>query len=645
MYVSTFRIKNFKSFKEVVIHFNKDINVLTGINNSGKTTCLEALALWNECFNKLLRQAGRANPSLGLEKDDFMFGTSQPSYVPFKDINSVRSPEFNDIFHNLDKKNYINLELTLNIDQNIFIKVGFVIRASNGGQNYEISMIGRGTFDHKNFNKIFKRLPESISTVYASPISTLKGEENFMTVPVIKKALNERESVVVLRNRIYQLKKQAALFLDFQKDLSFILTNNLENVEIQIIGDEILDINVQVNIKIGVKDTPKNISLLGSGTLQIIEILLCLYENKRELNLILLDEPDSHIHRSIQQRLIDTMKKFIENTQLFITTHNESLIRSFEPKYLFHFEPIANKEYRNIIYDKPQKLKKGLQPSSTNHIFKSLNDGDNSLDFINALECDKLILVEGEDDARNISVLLKQRINDKNKYMFWSFDGISGIFNNIKYYKEIFSLIKNKNSLWEKAVLIFDKDEFTELQKNNLAIAFNEKLGIKTHIWNSYTFETTLLNDQSKFILLVEKYLRSLNISFNANTLNEIVENNLNQYSVKKQQEWAGGDYKKDYFHRITNDKRIQVDNLFKNSKIITTNDGAIQPDFEAYLRTVCNAKDIHKLAKKDLIQSIMTEILSPFNLTFDVESDFINLLNCIDKSTWQDNWDFLLHL
>lgn len=645
MYVSTFRIKNFKSFKEVIIHFNKDINVLTGINNSGKTTCLEALALWNECFSKLLRQAGRANPNLGLEKDDFMFGTSQPLYVPFKDINSVRSPEFNDIFHNLDKKNYINLELTLNIDQNNFIKIGFVIRASDGGQNYEIFMIDRKTFDHRNFNKTFKRLPESISAVYASPIAALKGEENFMTIPVIKKALNERESVIVLRNRIYQLKKQGALFLDFQKDLSFILTNNLENGEIQIIGDEIIDINVQVNIKIGVKDTPKNISLLGSGTLQIIEILLSLYENKRELNLILLDEPDSHIHRSIQQRLIDTMKKFIENTQLFITTHNESLIRSFEPKYLFHFEPIAHKEYRNIVHDRPQKLKKGLQPSSKNHIFKSLNDGDNSLDFINALECDKLILVEGEDDARNISVLLKQRINDKNKYMFWSFDGISGIFNNIKYYKEIFSLIKNKSSLWEKAVLIFDKDELTEFQKNNLEIAFNEKLGIKTHIWNSYTFETTLLTDQNKFILLIEKYLRSLTISLDSDTLTEIVENNLKNYGIKKQQEWDDGNYKNDYFHRITKEKRIQVDNLFKNAKIITTNDGAIQPDFEEYLRTICNPKDIHKLAKKDLIQAIMTEILSPFNLTFDVESDFINLLNCVDKSTWQDDWDFLLHL
>lgn len=38
------------------------------------------------------------------------------------------------------------------------------------------------------------------------------------------------------------------------------------------------------------------ISLVGSGILQIMEILLAIYEDKYELNLVLLDEPDSHIH-------------------------------------------------------------------------------------------------------------------------------------------------------------------------------------------------------------------------------------------------------------------------------------------------------------------------------------------------------------
>lgn len=652
MYISTLKVQNFKSFKDVVIHFNKDINVFTGVNNSGKTTCLEAIALWNECFSKLLRQAGRANPKLGLDKEDFMFGTSQPLYVPFNDINSVRSPDFNDIFHNLNRKNTtILLEAIIKKDQTE-VKIGFAIRAADGGQNYQISLVDRDGFDYKTFNKLFKRLPESISVMYASPIAAVRGVENFVTIPVIKNLLNARESVTVLRNRIYQLKKQAHLFLDFQQDLSYILTNNLEPVDVQIIGDEASDINVYVNIKIGAKDTPKNVSLLGSGTLQIIEVLLALYESKKELNLILLDEPDSHIHRSIQQRLIVIMQRFVENTQVFVTTHNEGLIRAFEPKFVFHFEQNTSKEYYNIVHNSIQKVKKGLQPSRTNHIIASLSDGNNSLDFINALECDKLILVEGDDDARNLSILLQQRTNDKNKYMFWSFEGIAGIFNNIKYYKEIFSLIKNQRSLWDKAVLIFDKDELTDSQREKLEDAFNTKLGIKAHIWESYTFETTLLANQSHFIRLIEKYLTSLGIPINTEKITQIVEKHLHEYGKTKLEQWSnteGGSesYQSQYFHRVKNEKRTKLSVLFGGHarNIITDNDGALQPEFGAYIKNVCNNTSIHKLAKKDLIQRIMEEILEPHGNKFDIENDFVYLLLCVDKSIWQDDWDFLLTL
>jgi DNA repair exonuclease SbcCD ATPase subunit len=43
MYIYQLRIKNLKSFKDITFQFNKDINILTGVNNSGKTTVLEAL--------------------------------------------------------------------------------------------------------------------------------------------------------------------------------------------------------------------------------------------------------------------------------------------------------------------------------------------------------------------------------------------------------------------------------------------------------------------------------------------------------------------------------------------------------------------------------------------------------------------------
>ncbi|MFN9469562.1 MAG: AAA family ATPase, partial [Pseudanabaena sp.] len=59
MFIQKFQIQNFKSFQDVTLYFNKDVNILTGKNNSGKTTVLEALSLWHECFTKLIIQAIR----------------------------------------------------------------------------------------------------------------------------------------------------------------------------------------------------------------------------------------------------------------------------------------------------------------------------------------------------------------------------------------------------------------------------------------------------------------------------------------------------------------------------------------------------------------------------------------------------------
>ena len=86
MYLQKIHIQNFKSYENVTIHFNKDINIFTGANNSGKTTVLEAIALWNECFEKLITQIGKSDTKKNLQRGDFMLGTSQPKYTPHHEI-------------------------------------------------------------------------------------------------------------------------------------------------------------------------------------------------------------------------------------------------------------------------------------------------------------------------------------------------------------------------------------------------------------------------------------------------------------------------------------------------------------------------------------------------------------------------------
>ena len=46
--------------------------------------------------------------------------------------------------------------------------------------------------------------------------------------------------------------------------------------------------------------------------------MLAVHAKRRDLNVVLLDEPDSHIHRDIQRRLVQKLVEHTNNTQVFL---------------------------------------------------------------------------------------------------------------------------------------------------------------------------------------------------------------------------------------------------------------------------------------------------------------------------------------
>ena len=71
MYIHRLNVRNFKSFANVTLHFNRTLNVLTGVNNSGKTTALEAIALWAECFRKQTWQVSKRDKARRLSPGEY----------------------------------------------------------------------------------------------------------------------------------------------------------------------------------------------------------------------------------------------------------------------------------------------------------------------------------------------------------------------------------------------------------------------------------------------------------------------------------------------------------------------------------------------------------------------------------------------
>lgn len=626
--IDKIKIVNFKTFKEVTFNFNDSINVLTGINNCGKTTVLEAIALWNECFIKLIKQAQRSDNAIGLSKGEYRLG-NKVNYFDFEDIVSIRSPYYEDIFYNLDTSNKILLTITIKNDTDS-IDIGFTISKASGS-NYEIKLSNTRDFDYKKFNSFFKLFPNPINTLFASPVANILLNEEFKTEPIIRDSIARRESIKVLRNRLYNLKDE--LFLELEAAVTYILSTD---VKLDTKADKKRDTKIDYDIQLNSRDIFKNISLVGSGTLQIIEILLSVFDEKKELNIVLLDEPDSHIHRDIQKKLIDVLSKHTENTQIFITTHNESLIRSTKADYIFHLEANTQKEYFPITHNTRESIKKGLQPSKQIKILQSLGS-ESALDIINALESDRLLLVEGKGDPLYLNYIIDKKYPSANPdIMYWSLDGIENIFKHIFSYKELFSSITNEKTLWEKSALIFDRDYFTDKQAKQLRKELKNKLEIPVYIWSFYTLESVLLTDISKFAILIKKYLYSEDKEAENSDIEVYINEEIK--SIIESKKSIFDEKQGDILQWIKNRRN----NLEKNSlsRNILHSETAFSDIKDFHLAKLDN-NDLSSLATKDDIELIIFNIIKKY----DVEDTdlFSKLMSYVEISTYYNEWNKML--
>lgn len=642
MHIKKIHIANFKAFQEVEFFFTPALNIFTGMNNSGKTTVLEALALWHECFSKLIMQAKRATSNY--KSGQWVLGNTQVKYFPFEQINSVRCPNFEDLFHQRDRRKQIGLTAVFENDAGEEITIPFVINES--GMNYKIELFQFTQYDFEAFNKFFQNLPNPLGFFYASPIAAIQQVEAFVTQPQVSDAIINRTSASVLRNRLYALYRHpdASIFQRFIADLSFVLSDSRQTLQIFTESDIQRDANVVFNAKINPQDTPKDIALLGSGTLQIIEILLNLYHSdsrNKDLNIILLDEPDSHIHRDIQNRLLSVLTKFQEGNQVFMTTHNEALIRSADVRNLFHLEPKPKGTYRNLGMGQLQKIGSrfsGIYPTALRPIISTLGS-TNGLDFINAVEADVLLFVEGEDDARAFDVLFKQQIRPK-KYAYWVLGGVSKVLENILHYRTVLANIKNQKTLWEKSTLVIDRDFLNDTHSAELPAQLQTKIGLKTYIADAYTFEATLLTDFIKLARLLAKWLKAKGVDANPEDLERALDDAYQTHSTMKTSQWRTDKFIEETAHLYKNAREKL--NALLDSKFINANDIQLQSLVRAHIDSCVNTGQYFKLMKKEDVQTIVNDGIARTGAVFQMETDFIELMYAVDKSVWFDAWDFL---
>ena len=326
MFLKKITLMNFKTYTKLEFNCNNKFNIIIGENNIGKSTLYDALLLWNLAYLKLIKK----------DKKGFYKKTSSNSMkINFSQFSVFRLINTDDLFKfaNItaiielticDDNNEYDLAIELNTPD---IKNSY-IRFTNVDKLAEFERFAI----HCNSENI--KLHEAVKIKLTKPISSLLKQEPFCNRAQIRNKTYLGFSQNVLRNKILTTIENRK-FEYLEEKLEHILgepyTLRFKNDNRD--DSEFILMTIQ---KRNNKET--DLLLVGSGILHILEIFSTIKSEQMDtegVNLLLLDEPDSHIHADIQSRLIDELK-LEENLQTFLITHNDRLINKAEEGELFY---------------------------------------------------------------------------------------------------------------------------------------------------------------------------------------------------------------------------------------------------------------------------------------------------------------------
>jgi len=348
-----FEVKNFRGFEHLVLEQFKLVNLVSGPNNIGKTSLLEAIFTHSAPKNievMLRTDAWRGLPGFELQAGGSAYGILEPS---FYQMNLSRSLEFisKDKYGNkrqskLTASGLGTIELTAPSKITRQAEMGPTGSAVSKGLSSGRS-INIGHWEYQEQEKqsryeiwLDQRGPEIVLRVEPSP--ALPAFQCIFLTP--RAGLNPFEDAIRYSN--LRRKGKETLVLDALR----ILDSSIEKLEVlTLVGAPILHVSWD-------SGRPLPLPLLGDGAVQLVRIILAIGE--AEKGVVLVDEIGYGFHYSVQEDLWRIICGAAEmfNTQIFATTH------SFETITAAHkvFSEKGNCE--NFQYFRLDKVENRIQP-------------------------------------------------------------------------------------------------------------------------------------------------------------------------------------------------------------------------------------------------------------------------------------------
>ena len=313
------QIRNFRRLDDVDVELGERV-VLVGPNNSGKTTALQALTLWDLGVRRWIEKRG-----------DKPTPTKRPGVtINRRDLLSVPVPETKLLWLNGHVRDTIRQSDQPTKTKNILIEIE--VSGVNGGVAWRCPML----FDYANTESFYCKpltpptdidvgsdlfqLASERPVSFLPTMSGLAANETRIDAGAINVRLGEGRTAEVLRNLCYQVAENEKRWRSVCIAMKQLFGVQLQRPEYQPQRGE---------IQMAYRDETGNVldlSCSGRGFQQTL--LLSAYLNCNPGSVVLIDEPDAHLEILRQRQIYDLIGQIARDTgsQVIAASHSEVVL-------------------------------------------------------------------------------------------------------------------------------------------------------------------------------------------------------------------------------------------------------------------------------------------------------------------------------
>lgn len=324
----------FKQFKDQTFPL-ESLTMLAGPNNSGKSTLLQAVMVWNLAMQKWWEKKGPGSGSKSKDRTGAPVTRQEFTALPLPSMDQLWTDTHTSLRKHEGKpgsRRPLVICLQGEDAEGKAWQFGFEF-SYNGPEQIHVKPAAED-LPHLEVAR------EQVSTVYVPPFSGIGVNETRHDRPYQDMLIGQGKAGDILRN----------LLLEVAEAEDSTRWKRLEQVVEKVFGYCILrpvyDGRPFITCQYlkGLPQgrglgglAPLDLSTTGSGFHQVLLILAFMLA--RPSSLILLDEPDAHLHVLLQKELYDILRSLCHETggQLVIATHSEVLIDNTSPRQILSF--------------------------------------------------------------------------------------------------------------------------------------------------------------------------------------------------------------------------------------------------------------------------------------------------------------------